>query len=222
MSTYLRKVKNSRRKQVTLKELLKDEKKRVRFYFLVSGVLLIVLGFLLSKPHQNIVTDNKTVTVTSSIDIDSFSQEPVKVDQSLTSPDKNKINVKNPPVRIMIAALQIDLLVKEAKVIKGFWEVFPDSAAFGLGSAYPDESGNQVIFAHAREGLFLPLRKAQIGQNVMVLTKDKWYSYKIKEIKEVLPNQTEVIAPTKEAILTLYTCSGFSDSKRLIVTAERI
>lgn len=222
MSTGVRKIKTRHKQQDSIKELLKDEKKRVRFYFLLAGVLLVILGFLLSKPRQNIVTENKTVTVTSSSDVDSFSEEPVKVDKSLTDIDNEKTKTKNPPVRILIPALQIDLPVKEAKVVKGYWEVFRDSAAFGLGSAYPDEAGNQVIFAHAREGLFLPLRKAQIGQNVMVLTKDKWYSYKIRDIKEVLPNQTEVIAPTKEAILTLYTCSGFSDSKRLIVTAEKI
>ena len=56
----------------------------------------------------------------------------------------------------------------------------------------------------------------------MILTKEKWYEYEIKEIKEVLPSQTETIAPTKEETLTLYTCSGFSDSKRLIVIAKRI
>ena len=101
-------------------------------------------------------------------------------------------------------------------------EVFPDVAGFGLGSAYPDETGNQVIFAHARKGLFLPLKNVKVGQIVYVMTKEKWFSYKIEEIKEVLPSQTEVIAPTPDQVLTLYTCSGFADSKRLIVKAKRI
>lgn len=217
MSHTVRKVKTHHGKQGTLKELLKDEKKRVRLYFLISGVLLIVAGFLTSKPAVKII--DPPVAVES---VGSFSQEPVKVDKSLLNGKVNKENAKNPPVRIIIPALGIDLPVKEAKVVNGFWEVFPDSAAFGIGSAYPDEAGNEVIFAHAREGLFLPLRKAKIGQSVMVLTRDKWYSYKIKEVKEVSPSQTEVIAPTKDTILTLYTCSGFSDNKRFIVTAEKI
>ena len=66
------------------------------------------------------------------------------------------------------------------------------------------------------------LKKVKEGQLVYVFTKDKWYSYKIDTIKEVLPTQTEVIAPTDTAVLTLYTCSGFSDSKRLIVQAKRV
>lgn len=219
MSSALRKVKVGHRQQQNLKELLEDEKKRVRFYFLLAGVLLLVLGFLMSKPQKAEIPIPAPVSEGIT---DSFAQEPVKVDKTLTGKVTDKKKVKDPPIRILIEELKIDLPVKEAKVVNGYWEVFPDSAAFGLGSAYPNEAGNQVIFAHAREGLFLPLRKAKIGQSVTVFTKDKWYSYKIKEIKEVLPNQTEVIAPTKDAILTLYTCSGFSDSKRFIVTAEKI
>lgn len=217
MSRTVRKVKAHRREQVSLKELLKDERKRVRLYFLISGVLLVVAGLLTSKQQIKVAAPS-----TISESVESFSREPVKVDKSLLAGNEKKDLAKNPPIRVIIPTLGIDLPVKEAKVVNGFWEVFADSAAFGLGSAYPDEAGNQVIFAHAREGLFLPLRKAKVGQSVMVLTRDKWYSYKIKEIKEVLPNQTDVIAPTKDPILTLYTCSGFADNKRLIITAERI
>lgn len=216
MSSVVHKVKVRHREQILLKELLKDERKRIRLYLLICGVLLIVVGFLTSKPHIKVVAPH----VASGF-VESFSQEPVKVDKNLLNVKEKKDNTKSPPIRILIPALSIDLPVKEAKVVNGYWEVFADSAAFGLGSAYPDEIGNQVIFAHAREGLFLPLRKVKIGQNIMVLTRDKWYSYKIKEIKEVLPNQTDVIAPTKETILTLYTCSGFSDNKRFIVISEK-
>jgi sortase (surface protein transpeptidase) len=35
----------------------------------------------------------------------------------------------------------------------------------------------------------------------------------------VYPNQTEVLQTTKKEVLTLYTCTGFTDEKRLIVTA---
>ena len=49
-----------------------------------------------------------------------------------------------------------------------------------------------------------------------------WYSYEVVDIKEVYPNQTEVIEETDDETLTLYTCSGFADSKRLIVVAKRV
>jgi len=56
---------------------------------------------------------------------------------------------------------------------------------------------------------------------IYVLTKNEWFSYEVSDVKEVLPNQTEVIKPTDDERLTLYTCSGFADTKRLIVTARR-
>ncbi|OGM69990.1 hypothetical protein A2975_05285 [Candidatus Woesebacteria bacterium RIFCSPLOWO2_01_FULL_44_14] len=59
-----------------------------------------------------------------------------------------------------------------------------------------------------------------IGQKVYILTEAAWYEYRVEEINEVYPNQTQVIAPTTDERLTLYTCSGFADTKRLIVVAK--
>lgn len=219
MSVTLSKVKNRTGHKNNLKKLLKDRKKKARLYLLIVGVFLVGLGIILS-PAQKVAP---SVSFSQDKSVNSFSEEPVKIDKTLTGKITDKKNIKVPPVRILIPDLKIDLPVKEAKVTKGYWEVFTDSAGFGLGSAYPeDSSGNQVIFAHARQGLFLPLREAKIGQSIIIFTKDKWYGYKIKYIKEVSPNQTDVIAPTKDPILTLYTCSGFSDAKRLIISAEKI
>lgn len=131
--------------------------------------------------------------------------------------------IGNHPVNIVIPSLKIDLPVRPSRVINGLWEIHDDSANFGIGSALPGESGNSVIFAHAREGLFYPLRNIQKDDSISVQTKDGiWFSYKVSEKKEVDPNQVEVIAPTTDSTLTLYTCTGFSDSKRLVVVAKAI
>lgn len=217
MSAALSKIKTVP-SSVSVKRILQDRKKRIRLFLLLSGILLI--GYSLYQ--DGLGSKNIQTTQVNSNEMVSFSQEPVTVDKSLLNALKAKDKTKVPPARLIIPSLDIDLPVKESKVINGFWEVFADSAGFGLGSAYPDEVGNQVIFAHARKGLFLPLKNAKLGQIIYVLTKDKWYSYKAVEIKEVLPTQVEVIAPTIDTTLTLYTCSGFSDSKRLIVRAKRI
>ena len=216
MSASLRKIKTVP-SEPTVKRILQDKKKQLRLFLLLSGVLLLVLGFY---PKSASVTNNQQTQ--RNIEVTSFAQEPITIDKNLINILKVKDKVKFSPIRIIIPVLNIDLPVKEAKVVNGYWEVFPDSAGFGLGSSYPDESGNQVIFAHARRGLFLPLRDAKVGEMIYIFTKERWYTYKIGEIREVLPSQTEVIAPTTTAILTLYTCSGFADSKRLIVKAVKI
>ena len=147
----------------------------------------------------------------------SFENEPVKI-QGFRAED---VVEKSGPERIVISEVSIDLPVKKARIIDGYWEVFPDSAGWGEGSGVPGHPGNQVIFAHARKGLFLPLRQVRVGMNIEVLTDDGKYTYEIIEMKEMSPSQTEVIAPTTDERLTLYTCSGFKDAKRLIVVAKR-
>lgn len=218
MSSSVRKIKNADKKSsLKIKRILKNKRKRARLYLLLGGILLLTLGFSFSKPSV------KDSSVSSGIsEINSFSTEPVTIDKALLEKSDIKKKDELSPQRIIVPSLEIDLPVRQARVINGYWEVFDESAGFGIGSSYPGEKGNQVIFAHARQGLFLPLKKAKTGQKIMVLTKDKWYEYEIKEIKEVSPSQTETIAPTEEETLTLYTCSGFSDSKRLIVIAKRI
>lgn len=147
-----------------------------------------------------------------------FANEPVEV----VGFEQANVAVEDEPRKIVIPSLSIDLPVKHARVISGYWEVFENSAGWGEGSGVPGKPGNQVIFAHARPGLFLPLRKIDLGMRVYVLTGSSWFEYKVSEIKEVYPNQTEVIKPSVDERLTLYTCSGFADRKRLIVVANRV
>jgi len=143
---------------------------------------------------------------------------PVKIDKSFLT---KSFSLANLPKRVIIPSLSLDLPVKPAKLVDGTWELSEDSASFGLGSATPGSSGNTVIFAHAKAKLFRPLRGIKECAEVYILTSQKWYSYKVTKIKTVLPSQIEVIEPTDNDTLTLFTCSGFADAKRLIVVAER-
>jgi len=147
-----------------------------------------------------------------------FSRENVRADGLVGGSQDAKIL----PNRIIIPDLSIDLPVQKARIVAGYWEVFDSTAGWGEGSGLPGQPGNQIIFAHAREGLFLPLRQIKTGAKVYVFTQDKWYSYEVKDTKEVYPNQLEVIAPTQDETLTLYTCSGYADTKRMIVIAKRV
>ena len=170
------------------------------------GITLLVFGislFVVNFPKENILST-------------SFKDEPVRV-EGFVSEEEGEL-----PNRILISDLKIDLPVKPAKIINGYWEVFPDTAAWGEGSGLPGKPGNQVIFAHARYGLFLPLKSVKVGMKVTIKTISKEYTYEVKEIKQVYPKELEVIAPTTDETLTLYTCSGFNDTKRLIVIAKRI
>lgn len=145
-----------------------------------------------------------------------FTTEPVKVDLN----NFNSLSSYDLPQRITIPDLGIDLPVKLSPIQNGYWTVWEDMAGFGEGSASPGTVGNTVIFAHARKGLFGDLKKALKNMPITVSTPSSTYTYFITDIKTVLPHEIEVIAPTDDQTLTLYTCSGFLDKKRLIVTAK--
>jgi LPXTG-site transpeptidase (sortase) family protein len=66
---------------------------------------------------------------------------------------------------------------------------------------------------------FIALKDIKKDDIVYVLTHERWYRYKVREIKTVYPNDVTTVAPSKNEILTLFTCSGFFDEKRLIVKA---
>ncbi len=141
---------------------------------------------------------------------------PIQIDPTLLGGQE----ATQPPERIVIPTLSIDLSVVEANVVNGYWELSETTASHGVGSANPGENGNIIVFAHAREGLFMPLRNIKTGDTVYILTKDRWHRYSVSQTQEVAPTETQVISPTTSETLTLYTCSGFLDSKRLIVTAK--
>lgn len=150
----------------------------------------------------------------------SAQKQPIKIDPKFSFHSQE---IKgDSPVRIVIPSAKIDVSVVEAPIIDGFWETATDSASFGLGSAYPSETGNTVIFAHARQGLFENLRLTKKEDMIYIFTKSRWYAYKTKEIKSVLPNQVEVVSPTLDKTLTLYTCDGYRDTYRLVIVAKPV
>jgi len=173
----------------------------IGYLIVFTGLLFVILG--VAKEAERAYT---------------FKNEPVEIQGfSEVVGDEKEI-----PTKITISEIYVELPVRKAEIIDGYWEVFENSAGWGSGSGVPGEVGNQVIFAHARDGLFLPLLYVEKGMEITVSTETETYVYEIMEIKEVYPNQIEVIQPTNTEILTLYTCSGFADKKRLIVTAKRI
>ncbi len=169
------------------------------------GICLIVTPFLLKR-----FIDLHALSA-------DFQTEPVKINLSSFSNSDGE-----PPTRINIPVLDIDLPIRLSPIKNGFWVVWEDAAGFGEGSAPPGQIGNTVIFAHARKGLFLPLKNAREGMRITLTTNSQTFTYQISEIKTVRPYELEVIAPTPDQTLTLYTCSGFLDKKRLIVIAKPV
>jgi len=179
---------------------------KTRHIRILLGIIFILIGFawfafLYRPPTLQTLTDN-------------LAKEPIMADRAFKKEAKES-DIKS----VVIPRLNIDLSVAPSEIKNGYWEVSEISASHGQGSANPGENGNVVVFAHAREGLFLGLRDIKKDDAVYILTNDRWYRYRVSEIISVYPNDITTVAPTDSEILTLFTCSGFFDDKRLIVKA---
>jgi sortase A len=85
--------------------------------------------------------------------------------------------------------------------------------------------GNVALAAH-RDGLFRPLEKIRVDDDIRVVTARGEYHYRVKKTHIVDPDDVWVLAPTDTPTITLITCYPFSfvgnAPRRFIVQAELV
>uniref|UniRef100_A0A7C4XTH6 Sortase n=1 Tax=candidate division WWE3 bacterium TaxID=2053526 RepID=A0A7C4XTH6_UNCKA len=124
------------------------------------------------------------------------------------------------PVTIEIPNLQIQLPVNYSTIEKGEW-VFEGEGAFYLTqSPIPGERGNSIIFGHNFPNAFGKLKSAKKGDLIDITLKNGTKrSFKVEYTQNISPDQTYVLDQTDDTRISIYTCSGFMDLKRLLVVA---
>jgi LPXTG-site transpeptidase (sortase) family protein len=120
--------------------------------------------------------------------------------------------------RIRIARLGIDL-----KIIEGDGIDAPiGKAAHYPGSAWPGAGSNIYIYGHAREGMFLTLWKARVGDVIELgLVDGTARTYVVDQVLPKVPwDAMEYVRPTATEQLTLQTSTSYHPtSPRFIVIA---
>ncbi len=91
------------------------------------------------------------------------------------------------------------------------------------GSVDPGQVGNFAIAAHNNvyTEIFRKLNKVKVSDEVKIITREKEYTYKVKTIQTVLPDNVDVLKNTDKAEITLITCNNTA-SKRIVVKGELI
>jgi sortase A len=92
---------------------------------------------------------------------------------------------------------------------------YPDTPA-------PGQPGNSAIAGHRTTygAPFNQLDKMQVGDPIIVSTRQGTFEYDVTELKVVSPRQVEVLDPTPDNRLTLTTCNPrYSATQRLVLTA---
>ncbi|WP_448596061.1 sortase [Thermoflexus hugenholtzii] len=123
------------------------------------------------------------------------------------------------PTRIVIPAIGVD-----APVVPGTdWEALKKGVGHHPGTANPGEPGNMVLAGHndIYGEVFRDLEKLRIGDEIWVYAGSRAYRYVVVQKQVVLPTQVEVMAPTRDPVVTLITCYPYRvDTHRLVVVGE--
>ncbi len=126
----------------------------------------------------------------------------------------------------LLGRLEIPVLDLAVMVLDGTDEVTLNRAVGRIqGTARPGEMGNLGIAGH-RDGWFRALKRVTPGDEIVLRTLDGRYRYQVEEIEIVEPSETQVLAPTDDARLTLVTCYPFywmgNAPQRYIVKAQLV
>jgi sortase A len=123
------------------------------------------------------------------------------------------------PTRIVIPAINLDWPIVQGDG----WEELKQGIGHRVGTVNPGERGNLVLSGHndVYGEPFRDLEKLAVGKDVFVYAGNSSYRYVVKAKRVVVPTDLSVLAPSKNPIVTLITCTPYRvDTHRLIVIGE--
>lgn len=126
-------------------------------------------------------------------------------------------------IGIQINSLDLNLNITPAEIKNNRWEASTTGISHLKSSVVPGETGNSILYGHNWPNLLGNLDEVEIGDKVTIIYSDNSKKdFEIEYIKEVSPSETSILENSTDKRITLYTCSGFLDSKRLVVVAKLI
>lgn len=124
------------------------------------------------------------------------------------------------PSRVVIKSAKIDTPVSSVPEFESRWETNPSGASYLETSPLPGTVGNSIIYGHNWNSIFLHLTSVRPGNFIEVYMSDgSRRVFGVVATQTVSPDAVEVLKPSKDRHLTLYTCTGFLDMKRFVVSA---
>ena len=123
-------------------------------------------------------------------------------------------------VRIQIPALNIDVPVVQGDG----WEQLKKGVGQYIGSSDPGQDGNVVLSAHndVYGEIFRYLDRLAPGDQVIIYTQQRQYTYIVDRTVLVEPTAVEVMASTGTPTVTLISCYPYLVNKQRIVVFARL
>ncbi len=120
--------------------------------------------------------------------------------------------------------LQIPALNLDKPIVQGDnWEQLKKGVGQHISSGLPGQPGNLVLSAHndIYGEIFRHLDKLKAGDEIIVSSERRSYTYVVRELSVVEPTDVWVMGPTEHASTTLISCYPYLvNNKRIVVFAD--
>lgn len=121
---------------------------------------------------------------------------------------------------ISIPSVDINTAVVKGAVKDNQWYISEDSANYISKNIPGNRKGNTIVYGHNTKNIFANLKDVTEGEEITVAyANGDTQTYIVEEIYETFPTDITPIQPTEGDVLTIYTCSGFFDTRRIVVRA---
>lgn len=185
----------------------------------VAGLLLIVLGItiIVTVVYKKVETMRKQKAI-----VEVFESG---ISEGTSNDSEEKVNLDEINGYTPIAMMEIPSINLSQALVEG---ISDDVLKYFLGhftdSAQPGQKGNFAVAGHRVSDYtdaFINLYKVKVGDEVIVKTHDKKYTYVVEDNFIVEPEDVYVLDDTKEATMTLVTCT-VGAKQRVIVKGKLI
>lgn len=132
-------------------------------------------------------------------------------------------NSDSHPLALVIDDLAIRLPIIPANKNGINWETTSEGVSYLASSPRPGDLGNSIMYGHNWGSILGGLYRARPGHKIEIIySNGVSRQFEIQYVQETTPDDASVLAETTDRRITLYTCSGIFDQKRLVVTATLV
>ncbi len=169
---------------------------------LVIGLLsLLSFGYLI---YQRYNPQNLSFAIKTS--------EPSSNNQSALEPQTLKIN-----------SINLALTVTASEIKNNKWEASTKGVSHLKSSVLPGEKGNAILYGHNWPNLLGNLKNTRPGDKITIIYNDNSQkNFEVEYLTKVSSNETSILENSEDNRITLYTCTGFLDTQRLVVVAKLV
>lgn len=183
------------------------------------GLILIIIGItiIISIIYRKIETEKKQEELRNILE--------EVINEDIDEPENNEDSFTVGEGYKPIGLLEIPSINLSQGIVEG---VTDDILLYYLGhfenSAMPGERGNFAVAGHRISDYseaFVNLYKTKVGDKIIVKAKGKKFIYEVTDNFVVQPDRVEVLDDTKDATITLITCT-VGAKERVIVKGKLI